>query len=87
MTFTYRFLGVKKQSVSSPSADFSFAFGVESWGLLTIQSRVRQSVCLLSYHCSDCVTSWGLSAPLENKFVCSWMGLQGYMQLLILPVF
>lgn len=48
MAFTYRFPGVKKKSISSPLAVFCFAFGVESKGLLTIQTHVRQNVCLVS---------------------------------------
>lgn len=86
MVFTYRFPGVKKQSISSLLGGFCFAFGIESYGLLTIQSQVRQNVYLAS-DSSDCVTSWGLSAPLKNQFVCSWLGLQGYIQLAILPAF
>lgn len=49
VAFTYRFPGVKKQSISSPSAVFWSAFGVDSQGLLTTQCQVRQNVCLVSW--------------------------------------
>lgn len=48
MAFTYRFPGVKKQSICSPLAVFCFAFGVESLGLLTtIWSQAKCLPCQL----------------------------------------
>lgn len=72
VALTYRFPGVKKQSISCLLAGFGFTLGLSPRVAHHYSHKLGKMFALLANYCSDCVASHRVSASLENQ-AGSWM--------------